>query len=96
MLGPSESALINLGARFPPCMKSVQNLSLSTLMPCTKCSLLVLGSNTDYFGFKVSMTRQTHQLVCAPSKMYVALEGSMEVFQTNGSGKEPLRFRDTP
>ncbi|KAH0838244.1 hypothetical protein J3R83DRAFT_6500 [Lanmaoa asiatica] len=34
MLGPSESALINLGARFPPCMKSVQNLPLSTLMPC--------------------------------------------------------------
>ncbi|KAG6334043.1 hypothetical protein ID866_5046 [Astraeus odoratus] len=34
MLGPSESALINLGARFPPCMKSVANLSSSTLMPC--------------------------------------------------------------
>lgn len=34
MLGPSESALINLGARFPPCMKSVQDLSSSTLMPC--------------------------------------------------------------
>ncbi|KAF8445863.1 hypothetical protein L210DRAFT_2938764 [Boletus edulis BED1] len=34
LLGPSESALINLGARFPPCMKSVQNLSSSTLMPC--------------------------------------------------------------
>ncbi|KAI6153658.1 hypothetical protein BKA82DRAFT_4092500 [Pisolithus tinctorius] len=34
MLGPSESALINLGARFPPCMKSVTNISSSTLMPC--------------------------------------------------------------
>lgn len=36
MLGPSESALINLGARFPPCMKSVAGLSSSTLMPCTE------------------------------------------------------------
>ncbi|KAG9314296.1 hypothetical protein JVU11DRAFT_5085 [Chiua virens] len=34
MLGPSGSALIYLGARFPPCMKAVQNLSSSTLMPC--------------------------------------------------------------
>ncbi|KAL4069679.1 hypothetical protein V8B97DRAFT_1968649 [Scleroderma yunnanense] len=34
MLGPSESALINLGARFPPCMKSVTGISSSTLMPC--------------------------------------------------------------
>lgn len=34
MLGPSASALINLGARFPPCMKSVTGLSSSTLMPC--------------------------------------------------------------
>ncbi|KAF9229202.1 rhomboid-domain-containing protein [Gyrodon lividus] len=34
MLGPSGSALINLGARFPPCMKSVENLSSSSLMAC--------------------------------------------------------------
>jgi hypothetical protein len=34
MLGPSESALINLGARFPPCMKVVQGLPLTTQMPC--------------------------------------------------------------
>ncbi|KAF9244619.1 hypothetical protein BU15DRAFT_41909 [Melanogaster broomeanus] len=34
MLGPSGSALINLGARFPPCMKSVTGLPSSTLMPC--------------------------------------------------------------
>jgi len=34
MLGPSESALINLGARFPPCMKSVVGLPTSTQMPC--------------------------------------------------------------
>jgi hypothetical protein len=35
------------------------------------------------------MTRQTHQIFCAPSKKYVALEGSKEVFQTNGSGTQP-------
>ncbi|KAH7910887.1 hypothetical protein BJ138DRAFT_1007807 [Hygrophoropsis aurantiaca] len=32
MLGPSESALINLGARFPPCMKAVQDIPTS--LPC--------------------------------------------------------------
>ncbi|EIW86795.1 rhomboid-domain-containing protein, partial [Coniophora puteana RWD-64-598 SS2] len=34
MLGPSESALIYVGARFPPCMKAVQNITLTTTMPC--------------------------------------------------------------
>jgi len=34
MLGPSESALINLGARFPPCMKIVEGIPLSTNFAC--------------------------------------------------------------
>ncbi|KAG0708783.1 hypothetical protein DFH29DRAFT_889030 [Suillus ampliporus] len=34
MLGPSESALIYLGARFPPCMKVVQGLPVTTQMAC--------------------------------------------------------------
>ncbi|KAL6310136.1 hypothetical protein BKA93DRAFT_814441 [Sparassis latifolia] len=34
MLGPSEYALINLGARFPPCMKLVQGVPLTTQFPC--------------------------------------------------------------
>ncbi|KAI0348364.1 rhomboid-domain-containing protein [Trametopsis cervina] len=34
MLGPSQSALINAGARFPPCMKEVQGLPLSTPFAC--------------------------------------------------------------
>ncbi|KAI0080317.1 rhomboid-domain-containing protein [Panus rudis PR-1116 ss-1] len=34
MLGPSSSALINAGARFPPCMKSVQGLLPSTPFLC--------------------------------------------------------------
>ncbi|KAF8898829.1 hypothetical protein BD779DRAFT_1485725 [Infundibulicybe gibba] len=34
MLGPSSSALINLGARFPPCMKLVTDVPVSTLLPC--------------------------------------------------------------
>lgn len=34
MLGPSSSALINLGARFPPCMKLVYGIPPSTLLPC--------------------------------------------------------------
>lgn len=92
MLGPSESALINLGARFPPCMKSVQNLPSSTLMPCTQ-HVRLTGLYTEYFAFKVSMTRLTHQIFCAPSKKYVALEDSKEVLQTNGFGRQPLWLR---
>ncbi|KZT75109.1 rhomboid-domain-containing protein [Daedalea quercina L-15889] len=34
MLGPSESALINVGARFPACMKSVEQIPLSTELAC--------------------------------------------------------------
>ncbi|KDQ63481.1 hypothetical protein JAAARDRAFT_169346 [Jaapia argillacea MUCL 33604] len=34
MLGPSESALINLGARFPPCMKLVEGLPVDTQIAC--------------------------------------------------------------
>lgn len=34
MLGPSQSAIINAGARFPPCMKLVQDLLPDTLIPC--------------------------------------------------------------
>ncbi|KAI0639673.1 rhomboid-domain-containing protein [Trametes polyzona] len=34
MLGPSSSALIQLGARFPPCMKNVTDFPVTTLVPC--------------------------------------------------------------
>ncbi|PSR75863.1 hypothetical protein PHLCEN_2v8777 [Hermanssonia centrifuga] len=34
MLGPSQSALINAGARFPPCMKEVQGLPQPANFPC--------------------------------------------------------------
>lgn len=34
MLGPSSSALINLGARFPPCMKLVESVPPSTNFGC--------------------------------------------------------------
>ncbi|KAF9535374.1 hypothetical protein CPB83DRAFT_841646 [Crepidotus variabilis] len=34
MLGPSSSALISLGARFPPCMKLVQQVPPSTNLAC--------------------------------------------------------------
>ncbi|EKM61250.1 uncharacterized protein PHACADRAFT_134676 [Phanerochaete carnosa HHB-10118-sp] len=34
MLGPSQSALINVGARYPPCMKEVAGLPLSTRFAC--------------------------------------------------------------
>ncbi|RXW20632.1 hypothetical protein EST38_g5218 [Candolleomyces aberdarensis] len=34
MLGPSGSALINLGSRFPPCMKNVADVPISTPIAC--------------------------------------------------------------
>lgn len=34
MLGPSSSALIQMGARFPPCMKNVTDVPITTLLPC--------------------------------------------------------------
>jgi len=34
MLGPSSSALINLGSRFPPCMKLVEQIPPTTLLGC--------------------------------------------------------------
>jgi len=34
MLGPSSTALINLGARFPPCMKLIADIPLDTYLPC--------------------------------------------------------------
>ncbi|KAH8835734.1 rhomboid-domain-containing protein [Flagelloscypha sp. PMI_526] len=34
MLGPSSSALINLGARFPACMKAVTELPVTQILPC--------------------------------------------------------------
>ena len=34
MLGPSESALIVLGARFPPCMKDVPDVPVTLELAC--------------------------------------------------------------
>jgi len=34
LLGPSSSALINLGSRFPPCMKLVEQVPPTTLLGC--------------------------------------------------------------
>ena len=34
MLGPSGSALIRVGARFPPCMKNVSQVPPTLNLPC--------------------------------------------------------------
>jgi membrane associated rhomboid family serine protease len=71
MLGPSESALINLGARFPPCMKSVQNLSLSTLMPCLNdtanppTSLCTIEDVCGFGGFHGGVPNQWFRFITA-------------------------------
>src|SRR6266702_5974215 len=38
MLGPSGSALIRVGARFPPCMKTVPSVPVTLQMPCESSS----------------------------------------------------------
>ncbi|KIJ68535.1 hypothetical protein HYDPIDRAFT_106736 [Hydnomerulius pinastri MD-312] len=71
MLGPSESALINLGARFPPCMKSVQNLSSSTLMPCLNDTanppniLCTIEDVCGFGGFHGSAPSQWYRFITA-------------------------------
>lgn len=40
MLGPSGSALINLGARFPPCMKNVADVPITLSIACKLIHLL--------------------------------------------------------
>src|SRR6516162_216327 len=39
MLGPSQTTLINMGARFPPCMKEIDEVPPSTLFGC-ECDYL--------------------------------------------------------
>ena len=41
MLGPSSSALINLGARFPPCMKLIKDIPLDTNLPCAPPPMII-------------------------------------------------------
>lgn len=48
MLGPSSSALINLGARFPPCMKLVTQVPPTTLIGCQSIYLLSRFSLTIF------------------------------------------------
>ncbi|KAI8980745.1 rhomboid family-domain-containing protein [Trametes punicea] len=54
MLGPSSSALIHLGARFPPCMKNVTDFPITTPIPClndTANPATLLCSLEDICGF---------------------------------------------
>ncbi|OJT10109.1 hypothetical protein TRAPUB_13465, partial [Trametes pubescens] len=54
MLGPSSSALIQMGARFPPCMKNVTDVPITTLLPClndTANPATELCSLEDICGF---------------------------------------------
>nr|VWO94210.1 Rhomboid protein 2 (EC [Ganoderma boninense] len=54
MLGPTSSALIQLGARFPPCMKNVSDFPVTTAVPClndTANPATELCSLEDICGF---------------------------------------------
>ena len=45
MLGPSGPALINVGARFPPCMKLVDTIPPSTLLGCKLFQIMLRSVN---------------------------------------------------
>ncbi|KAI0053335.1 rhomboid-domain-containing protein [Auriscalpium vulgare] len=57
MLGPSGSALIRVGARFPPCMKTVQDVPVTLQLPCLNDTanppdrLCTIESICDHGGF---------------------------------------------
>lgn len=87
MLGPSGSALINAGARFPPCMKDVVGLPLSTPFPCMSSVFIHLRKSlTATVPTQASTTQPTHQTGCALSKAYADLVDSTGRSPINGSG----------
>lgn len=86
MLGPSGSALINAGARYPPCMKDVVGLPLSTPFPCAY--FLVSGKENPNYNIprQVLTTQPIRQTASALWKTSAALVASMGRSQTSGSG----------
>jgi membrane associated rhomboid family serine protease len=69
MLGPSSSALINLGARFPPCMKNVQDIPATLQMGCMNNtanppdSLCTIEQLCGFGGFKGAEPNQWFRFI---------------------------------
>lgn len=84
MLGPSQSALINVGARYPPCMKEIEGLTATTQFACmySRYPPLVNCANP----LQASTTQRTLQIDYARWKTYVGMVDSTTRLQINGSG----------
>jgi hypothetical protein len=50
MLGPSGSALIRVGARFPPCMKNVSQVPPTLNLPCELVLIFVYAAYVKHFS----------------------------------------------
>lgn len=66
MLGPSQSALIQLGARFPPCMKDVQGVPVTTQLACVYSVIRVASESTqtDEFFTGLNDTANPPDQIC--------------------------------
>jgi len=71
MLGPSQSALINMGARFPPCMKEVVNIPSNIRLGCLNNtanppdSLCSLEDICGFGGFQGKVQNQWFRFITA-------------------------------
>ena len=74
MLGPSSSALINVGARFPPCMKDVTTVPVSTQFPCTPAlSLCPQRARTNVL--------HRHERYCQPARSHLHIRIAVWVWR---------------
>jgi hypothetical protein len=91
MLGPSESALINLGARFPPCMKVVEGVPTTTLFGCESHFFCVMHDFTNR-ECQASIILPTLPISYALWRTFVGLVASTVNHQTNGFGERSVHL----
>jgi hypothetical protein len=85
-----QSALIEFGGRFPPCMKLVQGIPIDSQIACLSLyhrPVIPRGAEKDMC--QVLTTRPTHQLNSALSKRHVPSAASTATHRINGSGQKP-------
>ena len=90
MLGPSGSALIRVGARFPPCMKDVSEVPVTLQLPCKPVLAFgcVTRNSSRTLGYcQVLMTLLTHLINFVLLRSSAVMEASMVRSPINGGGK---------
>jgi hypothetical protein len=86
MLGPSGSALIRVGARFPPCMKNVSEVPVTLNLPCELVLIFACVAQT-HVPSQVSTIPPTHLINFVLSKKFAVMEGSMGRYLISGGGE---------